>query len=164
MDNVINMGEFIGAATGDKRHMLGKFLYFSLSNLLYPPFRKLNSHPAQRANYTAPPSSNASDTERLSLCNIPDTIPAVPAFPALHFYTQHTACNTGRCSSDKTERGCCSFLPEIPACIRRTPTRTAGSRTCPSDTSGKIPHSGCSSGNILSLPACIPSVDPFFFY
>ena len=34
MDNVINMGEFIGAATGDKRHMLGKFLYFSLSNLL----------------------------------------------------------------------------------------------------------------------------------
>ena len=34
MDNVINMGEFIGAAPGDKRHMLGKFLYFSLSNLL----------------------------------------------------------------------------------------------------------------------------------
>ena len=34
MDNIINMGEFIGAATGDKRHMLGKFLYFSLSNLL----------------------------------------------------------------------------------------------------------------------------------
>ena len=34
MDNVINMGEFIGAATGDRQHMLGKFLYFSLSNLL----------------------------------------------------------------------------------------------------------------------------------
>ena len=34
MDNIINMGEFIGAATGDKQHMLGKFLYFSLSNLL----------------------------------------------------------------------------------------------------------------------------------
>lgn len=34
MDNVINMGEFIGAAAGDKQHMLGKFLYFSLSNLL----------------------------------------------------------------------------------------------------------------------------------
>ena len=34
MDNVINMGEFIGAAAGDRQHMLGKFLYFSLSNLL----------------------------------------------------------------------------------------------------------------------------------
>ena len=34
MDNVIKMGEFIGAAAGDKQHMLGKFLYFSLSNLL----------------------------------------------------------------------------------------------------------------------------------
>ena len=34
MDNIINMGEFIGAAAGDKQHMLGKFLYFSLSNLL----------------------------------------------------------------------------------------------------------------------------------
>ena len=34
MDNVINMGEFIGAATGDERQMLGKFLYFSLANLL----------------------------------------------------------------------------------------------------------------------------------
>ena len=56
------------------------------------------------------------------------------------------------------------FLPGIPACIRRTPTRTAGSRTYPSDTSGKIPHSGCSPENILSLPACIPSVDLFFFY
>ena len=34
MDKVINMGEFIGAAAGDRQHMLGKFLYFSLSNLL----------------------------------------------------------------------------------------------------------------------------------
>lgn len=120
------------------------------STFPYPSFRKLHSHPARRANYTAPPSSNALDTERLSLCNIPDTIPEVPAFLALHFYIQHTACNTGRCSSDKTEHGCCSFLPEISACTRRTPTRTAGSRTCSSDTSGKIPHSGCSPENILS--------------
>lgn len=34
MDKIINMGEFIGAAKGDKQHMLGKFLYFSLANLL----------------------------------------------------------------------------------------------------------------------------------
>jgi len=33
MDNVINMGEFIGAATGDKRHMLGSFFIF-----LFPTF------------------------------------------------------------------------------------------------------------------------------
>ena len=34
MNKLINMDEFIGAAAGDRQHMLGKFLYFSLSNLL----------------------------------------------------------------------------------------------------------------------------------
>ena len=34
MGNVLDMKNFIGAAQGDKAHMLGKFLYFSLANLL----------------------------------------------------------------------------------------------------------------------------------
>ena len=34
MDNVFDMKDFIGTSTGDEEHMLGKFLYFSLSNLL----------------------------------------------------------------------------------------------------------------------------------
>lgn len=34
MGETINMRDFIGAAEGDKEHMLGKFLYFSLANLL----------------------------------------------------------------------------------------------------------------------------------
>lgn len=34
MDNIFNMRDFIGTAEGDKDHMLGKFLYFSLANLL----------------------------------------------------------------------------------------------------------------------------------
>ena len=34
MDNVISMDRFIGAAKGDEQQMLGKFLYFSLANLL----------------------------------------------------------------------------------------------------------------------------------
>lgn len=34
MSNPINMKDFVGAAEGDKTHMLGKFLYFSLANLL----------------------------------------------------------------------------------------------------------------------------------
>lgn len=34
MNNPINMKDFVGAAEGDKTHMLGKFLYFSLANLL----------------------------------------------------------------------------------------------------------------------------------
>ena len=34
MDNVFDMKDFIGTSQGDKDHMLGKFLYFSLSNLL----------------------------------------------------------------------------------------------------------------------------------
>ena len=34
MDNVFTAKDFIGTASGDKEHMLGKFLYFSLSNLL----------------------------------------------------------------------------------------------------------------------------------
>ncbi len=34
MDKIVNMNGFIGAAEGDKEHMLGKFLYFSLANLL----------------------------------------------------------------------------------------------------------------------------------
>ena len=34
LPKLINMDEFIGAAAGDRQHMLGKFLYFSLSNLL----------------------------------------------------------------------------------------------------------------------------------
>ena len=34
MDNVFDMKDFIGTSQGDKAHMLGKFLYFSLSSLL----------------------------------------------------------------------------------------------------------------------------------
>ena len=34
MDNVFDMHDFIGTSQGDKAHMLGKFLYFSLANLL----------------------------------------------------------------------------------------------------------------------------------
>ena len=34
MDNVFDMNDFVGAGQGDKEHMLGKFLYFSLANLL----------------------------------------------------------------------------------------------------------------------------------
>ena len=34
MGNVLDMKDFIGTAQGDKAHMLGKFLYFSLANLL----------------------------------------------------------------------------------------------------------------------------------
>ena len=34
MDNVFDMHDFVGAGQGDKEHMLGKFLYFSLANLL----------------------------------------------------------------------------------------------------------------------------------
>lgn len=34
MGNVISMDRFIGAAKGDEQQMLGKFLYFSLANLL----------------------------------------------------------------------------------------------------------------------------------
>ena len=34
MNNVFDMHDFVAAAQGDKAHMLGKFLYFSLANLL----------------------------------------------------------------------------------------------------------------------------------
>ena len=34
MDNVFDMHDFIGTSQGDQAHMLGKFLYFSLANLL----------------------------------------------------------------------------------------------------------------------------------
>jgi len=34
MDNVFDMHDFVAAGHGDKNHMLGKFLYFSLANLL----------------------------------------------------------------------------------------------------------------------------------
>ena len=34
MENIFDMQDFVAAAEGDKEHMLGKFLYFSLSNLL----------------------------------------------------------------------------------------------------------------------------------
>ena len=34
MGNVVDMHDFIGTSQGDKAHMLGKFLYFSLANLL----------------------------------------------------------------------------------------------------------------------------------
>ena len=34
MDNVFDMKDFIGTSQGDEEHMLGKFLYFSLANLL----------------------------------------------------------------------------------------------------------------------------------
>ena len=33
-EKIINMNQFLGAAQGDREHMLGKFLYFSLANLL----------------------------------------------------------------------------------------------------------------------------------
>ena len=41
-----------------------------------PQFSLTPSNPPRTMNYTAPPSSNALDTEKLSPCNIPDTIPA----------------------------------------------------------------------------------------
>ncbi len=34
MDNVFDMRDFVAAAEGDQEHMLGKFLYFTLANLL----------------------------------------------------------------------------------------------------------------------------------
>ena len=34
MDNILDMQDFIAAAEGDTEHVLGKFLYFSLANLL----------------------------------------------------------------------------------------------------------------------------------
>ena len=34
MEKTINMNEFLAASSGDKEHMLGKFLYFTLANLL----------------------------------------------------------------------------------------------------------------------------------
>ena len=34
MGDVFDMKDFIGTSQGDKEHMLGKFLYYSLSNLL----------------------------------------------------------------------------------------------------------------------------------
>ena len=34
MDNILDMQDFIAAAEGDAEHVLGKFLYFSLANLL----------------------------------------------------------------------------------------------------------------------------------
>ena len=34
MDKVLNMEDFLAAAEGDAEHVLGKFLYFSLANLL----------------------------------------------------------------------------------------------------------------------------------
>ena len=34
MDNVFDMNDFVAAGQGDTEHMLGKFLYFSLANLL----------------------------------------------------------------------------------------------------------------------------------
>lgn len=33
-EKIINMNQFLGATQGDQEHMLGKFLYFSLANLL----------------------------------------------------------------------------------------------------------------------------------
>lgn len=34
MDNILNINDFLGAAEADSKHVLGKFLYFSLANLL----------------------------------------------------------------------------------------------------------------------------------
>lgn len=34
MDNILNMNDFLGSAEADSNHVLGKFLYFSLTNLL----------------------------------------------------------------------------------------------------------------------------------
>ena len=34
MDNILNMNDFLGAVEADSKHVLGKFLYFSLANLL----------------------------------------------------------------------------------------------------------------------------------
>ena len=34
MNNITNFKDIVGASTGEQAHMLGKFLYFSLSNIL----------------------------------------------------------------------------------------------------------------------------------
>lgn len=50
MDKVINMNEFIGATAGDQQHMLGKFLYYSLANLLVDKDELLSQELQVRSN------------------------------------------------------------------------------------------------------------------
>lgn len=75
MDNVFDMNDFVGAGQGDKKHMLGKFLYFSLANLLVEKERLSKLCEDMGVPYAGGTRVSVSDAFRSATGDIRERIP-----------------------------------------------------------------------------------------
>lgn len=75
MEKVIDMNHFIGAATGDKENMLGKFLYFSLANLLVDKEELSELCDSMGIPYTSGNRLSVSDAFRSATGDIRERVP-----------------------------------------------------------------------------------------
>lgn len=75
MEKVIDMDHFIGAAAGDKAHMLGKFLYFSLANLLVDKKELSDLCDSMGIPYTSGNRLSVSDAFRSATGDIRERVP-----------------------------------------------------------------------------------------
>ncbi len=96
MDNVFDMQNFVAASDGDKKHMLGKFLYFSLSNLLVEKEALSKLCDDMGITYTGGKRLSVADAFRSATGDIRERYP-VTAMGGTHIYlaycrdNKHTA-------------------------------------------------------------------------
>ena len=75
MDKVFDMHDFVAAGQGDKGHMLGKFLYFSLANLLVEKDQLSKLCEDMGISYDGGVRVSVSDAFRSATGDIRDRIP-----------------------------------------------------------------------------------------
>lgn len=101
MDNVFDMRNLIGATEGDKDHMLGKFLYFSLANLLVEKDALADLCVNLNIPYSGGKRLSVSDAFRSATGDIQERIP-VTRMGASHIYLAY--CRDNKRTSEVLSR------------------------------------------------------------
>ena len=102
MGNVFDMHEFVAASQGDEAHMLGKFLYFSLANLLVEKDRLSKLCEDLGIPYTGGVRLSVGDAFRSATGDIRERVP-VTAMGETHIYLAYCRDNK-RTSSEILSR------------------------------------------------------------
>ena len=101
MDNVFDMHDFVAAGQGDKEHMLGKFLYFSLANLLVEKEQLSKLCEDMGIPYSGGTRVSVSDAFRSATGDIRERIP-VTAMGVTNIYLAY--CRDNKRSADVLSR------------------------------------------------------------
>lgn len=101
MDNIFDMRNLIGATEGNKDHMLGKFLYFSLANLLVEKDALADLCASLNIPYSGGKRLSVSDAFRSATGDIQERIP-VTRMGESHIYLAY--CRDNKRASDVLSR------------------------------------------------------------